>query len=132
LTTREVKVSLADWDQVQVVGDADRLRQLFLNLIDNAIKYTPVGGVVTLALVRDGNCARVSIADTGIGIPEKDVAHIFDRFYRVDKSRAREQGGTGLGLSISKWIVDQHGGQIQVQSQVGKGSTFTVWLPLLK
>ena len=132
LTTREVKVSLADWDQVQVVGDADRLKQLFLNLIDNAIKYTPVGGVVTLALVRDGNRARVSIADTGIGIPEKDVAHIFDRFYRVDKSRAREQGGTGLGLSISKWIVDQHGGQIQVQSQVGKGSTFTVWLPLVK
>jgi heavy metal sensor kinase len=132
LTTTSVKLALGAWDQVQITGDPDRLKQLFINLIDNAIKYTPAGGEVTLSLGRDGTMACVSVADTGIGIPEKDLPHIFDRFYRVDKARTREQGGTGLGLSISKWIVDQHNGKIEVQSQVGKGTTFTVWLPLAR
>jgi len=130
LTAAGIKVSLGAEDQAQVMGDADRLKQLFLNLMDNAIKYTPSGGAVTLSFVREGEWVRVEVRDTGIGIPEKDLPHIFDRFYRVDKARAREKGGTGLGLSICKWIVDQHGGKIQVQSQVGKGTTFTVWLPL--
>lgn len=129
LNAGNVKVSLGSEDQVQVIGDADRLKQLFLNLIDNAIKYTPAGGNVTLSFGREGDWVRVSVADTGIGIPAKDLPHIFDRFYRVDKARSREKGGTGLGLAICKWIAEAHGGRIEVQSQVGKGSTFTVWLP---
>jgi two-component system, OmpR family, sensor kinase len=131
LSANSVRLSLGDWDQLQVIGDPDRLRQLFLNLLDNAIKYAP-HGQIALSVARDGEMARVSIADTGIGISEKDLPHIFDRFYRVDRSRARESesgGGTGLGLAIVKWIVDQHAGRIEAQSQVGKGSTFTVWLP---
>lgn len=129
LNAGNVKVSLGSEDQVQVIGDADRLKQLFLNLMDNAIKYTPSGGQVTLSFAREGDWVRVSVADTGIGIPAKDLPHIFDRFYRVDRARSREKGGTGLGLAICKWIAEAHGGRIEVQSQVGKGSTFTVWLP---
>jgi len=132
LTASEVKVSLGSEDQVQVLGDPDRLKQLFLNLMDNAIKYTPNGGEVTLSFLREGDWVRVSITDTGIGISEKDLPHIFDRFYRIDRARARDStsdGGTGLGLSIVKWIVEAHGGKIEVQSQVKRGSTFTVHLP---
>ncbi|MCX7838352.1 MAG: cell wall metabolism sensor histidine kinase WalK, partial [Anaerolineae bacterium] len=129
LSAGNVKVLLGSEDQVQVLGDADRLKQLFLNLMDNAVKYTPAGGTVTLSFEREGDWVRVSVADTGIGIPAKDLPHIFDRFYRVDKARSREKGGTGLGLAICKWIAEAHGGRIEVQSQVGKGSTFTVWLP---
>ncbi len=130
LNAGNVKVVLGSEDQLQVLGDADRLKQLFLNLMDNAIKYTPSGGTVTLSFERQDQWARVSVADTGIGIPARDLPHIFERFYRVDKARSREKGGTGLGLAICKWIVEAHGGRIQVQSQVGKGSVFTVWLPL--
>lgn len=129
LNAGSVKVVLGAEDQVQVIGDADRLKQLFLNLMDNAIKYTPSGGTVTLSFAREGTWARVAIADTGIGIPAADLPKIFDRFYRVDKARSREKGGTGLGLAICKWIVDAHGGRIEAKSQVGKGSVFTVWLP---
>jgi signal transduction histidine kinase len=129
LNAGNVKVSLGNEDQVQVIGDADRLKQLFLNLMDNASKYTPSGGTVTLSFAREGDWVRVAITDTGIGIPAQDLPRIFDRFYRVDKARAREKGDTGLGLAICKWIVDAHGGRIGVQSEVGKGSTFTVWLP---
>lgn len=129
LNAGNVKVSLGSEDQVRVIGDADRLKQLFLNLVDNAIKYTPSGGAVTLSFAREGEWVRVAVADTGVGIPAQDLARIFDRFYRVDKARSREKGGTGLGLAICKWIADAHGGRIEAQSQVGKGSTFTVWLP---
>jgi two-component system, OmpR family, sensor kinase len=132
LSASGVKVSLGSWDQVQVMGDADRLKQLFINLVDNAIKYTSPGGDVTVSLERDENWARVIVADTGVGIPAEDVPKIFDRFYRVDKARSREKGGTGLGLAICKWIVDVHGGKIDVTSQVGKGTTFTVQLPVSK
>jgi len=129
-----VKVSWGSEDQAQVLGDADRLKQLFVNLVDNAIKYTPSGGEVTLALERAAPWVRVTVADTGVGIPSQDLPKIFDRFYRVDKARARdpssESGSTGLGLAIVKWIVDAHGGKIDVTSEVGKGTTFTVWLPL--
>ena len=130
LNAGNVKVVLGSEDQVQVIGDADRLKQLFLNLMDNAVKYTPGGGTVTLSFAREDQWARITVADTGIGIPAQDLPKIFDRFYRVDKARSREKGGTGLGLAICKWIVDAHGGRIQVQSEVGKGSVFTVWLPL--
>lgn len=134
-TSKGVTVTLAQEDQAQVLGDADRLKQLLLNLVDNAIKYTQPGGTVTLSLVRDTDSVRVAIKDTGIGIPSQDLEKIFDRFYRVDKARSRDPlavsgGGTGLGLSIAKWIAEAHGGNIRVESQPGKGSTFTVSLPL--
>jgi signal transduction histidine kinase len=113
-----------------IVGDRLRLRQLFLNLIDNAIKYTPEGGKVTLALAREDGSVVFRVTDTGIGIPDADLPRIFDRFYRVDKARSREMGGTGLGLSIAKWIAELHRGTITVESEVLKGSVFTVRLPL--
>ena len=127
---RSVEVTVVEVDQVCVLGDADRLKQLLINLVDNAIKYTPEGGEVQLSLSKSNGWACVEIADTGIGIPEEDLPYIFDRFYRVDKARSRPQGGSGLGLSIAKWIAQAHGGDIEVTSQVGKGTTFTVLLPV--
>jgi signal transduction histidine kinase len=96
------------------------------------LKYTPAGGAVELKVKgdRDQGVARIYVSDTGVGIAQKDLKRVFDRFYRVDKARSRETGGTGLGLSISQWIVQAHKGQINVKSKVGKGSTFTVTLPL--
>jgi heavy metal sensor kinase len=129
-------VRLGHEDQAMVQGDPDRLRQLLLNLVDNAVKYTPAGGRVTLSLQRDPGWVRVSVADTGIGIaPEhlrpgpSGVPLIFERFYRADKARSRSLGGTGLGLSIAYWIAEAHGGRIEVDTEAGRGSTFTVWLP---
>jgi heavy metal sensor kinase len=129
-----VKVSLGSEDQAQVLGDPDRLKQLFLNLVDNALKYTPKGGEVKLSLEKNQDGVRVEVEDNGVGIPPQDLERIFDRFYRVDKARSRGTSavsgdGTGLGLAIVKWIVDAHNGRIDVRSEVGKGSTFTVWLP---
>ena len=117
-------------DQAAILGDPDRIKQLLLNLVDNAIKYTPKGGKVTLGLQRVENWAQLSVADTGLGIPAQDLPHIFERFYRVDKARSRAAGGAGLGLSIVQWIVQVHSGKIDVQSEMGKGTTFIVWLPL--
>lgn len=122
-------VTLGHEDQAVVSGDPDRLRQLFLNLVDNAVKYTPRGGRLSLSWGREDGWVRVDVSDTGVGIPGEDLPHIFDRFYRVDKARSRGQGGTGLGLSIAQWIAQAHGGRIEVESQVGRGTTFTVWLP---
>ena len=102
---------------------------MFYNLIDNAIKYTPAGGDVRVELGENARFAIIKVSDTGIGIPQADIAHIFDRFYRVDKARSRETGGTGLGLSIVNQIVQLHGGQVSVQSVEDKGSVFTVTLP---
>jgi heavy metal sensor kinase len=113
-------------------GDETRLRRLFLNLLDNAIRYTPSGGKVTVSLGREGDMAVVAVSDTGIGILTEHQAHIFDRFYRVDKARSRSEGGSGLGLAIAKTIAEAHGGRIGVESEPGKGSTFRVWLPLLE
>jgi signal transduction histidine kinase len=124
-----VKVRLGDEDQALVMGDADRLRQLLRNLVDNALKYTPAGEV-TLSLLCEAGWVRVSVADTGIGIAPEDIPHIFERFYRSDKARTRGRGGAGLGLSIAKWIAEAHNGRIAVESQAGSGSVFTVWLPL--
>jgi signal transduction histidine kinase len=131
-----VEVHLGHEDQVVVLGDKDRLRQLLLNLADNAIKYTPAGGRVTLSLYHEGDAARIAVTDTGVGIPPEDLAPgpkerplIFERFYRADRARSSGSGGTGLGLSIVDWIVHAHGGRIEVESEVGKGSTFNVWLP---
>ena len=125
-----VDVKLVDVDQVIVLGDDDRLKQLFINLVENAIKYTPVGGDVKLSLSKKAGWAYFEVTDTGIGIPPENLPHIFDRFYRVDKARARSHGGSGLGLSIAKWIATAHGGAIRVKSQPGEGATFTVTLPV--
>ena len=118
-------------DSILVNGDRAKLRELFLNLLDNAIRYSPDGGTISLTLRRVDKTAVIAIADTGIGIPEKDIPHIFERFYRVDKARSREQGGAGLGLSICKYIAEVHGGRIEVASELGKGSTFSVLLPVI-
>jgi two-component system OmpR family sensor kinase len=117
---------------ITVAGDPLFLRQLILNLTENGLKYTPPGGVVELKVKgdREEGVARICVSDTGVGIAQKDLKRVFDRFYRVDKARSRETGGTGLGLSISQWIAQAHEGQINVKSKVGKGSTFTVTLPL--
>ncbi len=131
LAQERVEVVLGDLDQAQVVGDRDRLKQLFLNLVANAIQYTPTHGRVTLAMKLVGEWVHISVADTGPGIPADELPHIFERFYRVDKSRRRATlGGAGLGLSIAYWITRNHGGRIEAASEVGKGSTFSVWLPL--
>ncbi len=116
-------------DGIAIWGDAKRLRQLFLILMDNAIKYTNPGGSVTLALKPQADWVSVVVSDTGIGIAEKDVPHIFERFYRVDTSRARSEAGAGLGLSIAQTIVKAHQGKIVVESAVGQGATFSVLLP---
>ena len=114
-----------------VMGDEVSLRELFLILLDNAIKYTPNGGAVELSLFRDGNSASIEVRDTGIGMSDEDLPHIYDRFWRADKARSREIGGVGLGLSIAKWIVEQSRGTICVVSELGHGSSFTVQLPLI-
>lgn len=111
-------------------GDAQSLRRLLLILIDNAVKYTPHGGSVSLTVRSFGNYAEIEVQDTGIGISEADLPHIFERFYRADKARSRDQGGTGLGLSIGRWIADSHGGDIRVESSARAGSTFLVRLPV--
>jgi heavy metal sensor kinase len=110
-------------------ADEDLLLQLLLNLLDNAIKYTEARGEVSVGWEESGQQVRLWVRDTGVGIADEHLPHLFDRFYRVDKARSRAQGGVGLGLAINGWIVQAHGGSISVESSVGKGSTFTVWLP---
>ncbi|OGO44141.1 MAG: hypothetical protein A2137_04640 [Chloroflexi bacterium RBG_16_58_8] len=117
-------------EDLTVNGDAQRLRQLLANLVDNAIKYSPENSTIKLSLFRDGHWACLEVTDNGIGIAPEHLPHIFDRFYRTDKARSRASGGTGLGLAIVKGIAEQHGGRVSVTSQPGKGSTFTVWLKL--
>ncbi|MDM5156761.1 ATP-binding protein [Bacillus sp. DX1.1] len=114
---------------VSVIGDPSRLKQIFINLINNAILYTPAGGTVSVQLLQDENSAYIKVSDTGIGISKEEIPRIFERFYRVDKARSRNTGGTGLGLSIVKHLVEAHQGTITVDSEVGEGTTFTVVLP---
>ena len=113
-----------------VKADEMRLRQVFRNLLDNAVQYTSAGGEVRLGVDVAGSRVKVSVLDTGIGIPAESLPKIFDRFYRVDKARNRAHGGSGLGLSLAKTFVEAHGGTIEVTSEPGKGSMFTVYLPL--
>ncbi|PLZ92871.1 two-component sensor histidine kinase [Fischerella muscicola CCMEE 5323] len=115
---------------VIVLGDVGLLRQAVVNLLDNACKYTPAGGQVQLRLFTQSHWAVIEVIDNGIGIPEADLPHIFERFYRVDKKRSRKTGGYGLGLSIVQQIISAHGGHITVKSVVDKGSTFQIILPL--
>lgn len=119
--------------EVKTDGDMQRIKQLLLNLLDNAIKYTDFGGNVTLGLKTEGEHAVITVADSGRGIPPEDLPHIFERFFRKSKSTSdRSATGFGLGLSIVKWIVDSHGGKIEAKSEVGKGTTFIVSFPLLQ
>ena len=131
LLNRSVDIMVADVDQVMVYGDVDRLKQLLLNLVENAIKYTPGGGEVRLRLYKEAAWAYVEVADTGMGIPAEDLPQIFERFYRVDKARTRAQGGSGLGLSIARWIAKAHGGDIEVESEMDVGTTFRLKLPVV-
>jgi len=117
-------------EDLVITGDTQRLKQLLANLVDNAIKATSEQGTITLSLFKDGEWARLEVADTGIGINPEHLTHLFDRFYRVDKARSRVSGGTGLGLAIVKGIAEQHGGKVSATSEPGKGSTFSVWLKL--
>lgn len=120
-------------EPVMLPVDRTRIRQLVLNLVTNAVKYTPAGGEVALGLSDQGATVTLTVADTGIGIAAGDLPHIFDRFWRADPSRSRvvESPGTGLGLAITKWIAEAHGGMISVQSRPGRGTLFTVTLPRL-
>jgi two-component system phosphate regulon sensor histidine kinase PhoR len=111
-------------------ADENRLQEVIYNLLDNAVKYSPSGGQISLQAAVNGDRVRISVADQGIGIPEADLPRIFERFYRADKARSRELGGTGLGLSIVKHIVQLHGGTVEAESEPGKGTTISVLLPV--
>ena len=120
-------------DPIIVLADGDRVIQVLTNLIGNALQYTPENGTVTVSIERDKNEARISVRDTGFGIPAEHLKHIFDRFYRVDKSRSRAHGGSGIGLTIAKHLVEAHGGKIWAESAgENKGSVFVFTLPLAK
>ena len=119
-------------DEVMLQADAPLLARAVSNLIENGIRYNHPGGSVTVTVHREANDVAVSVEDTGVGIPPEEKSHIFERFYRVDRSRARNQGGAGLGLSITAHIAQLHGGHIEVESTPGIGSTFTIWLPCSK
>ena len=128
---REQELNLElEWKLPSILGDRSRIEQVFMNIMSNAMKYTPDGGKID---IYSGSTARevwIKITDTGIGIPEEDLGRVFDRFYRVDKARARESGGTGLGLSIAKETVIRHGGDISIESKQGVGTTVTITLPI--
>lgn len=117
------------YDPVIIRGDKIRIEQILINITSNAIKYTPDGGRISLRLHDLGDRAEITITDNGVGIPEEDIPHLFERFYRVEKARSSDKGGTGLGLAIAKEFAAAHGGDIRVSSIVGKGTTFTVTLP---
>lgn len=126
---RRLRVSVQFPEGLSVRADPDRLRQVLLNLLDNSIKYNKEGGEIMIRAIREDSWVKITVADTGIGMAEEDLPRIFERFYRVEKSRSRELGGTGLGLSIVKHIVESHGGKISVTSRIHQGSTFSFTLP---
>jgi signal transduction histidine kinase len=124
-----VRLRVASDGPVRAWGDAARLRQVFFNLIDNAVKYTPEGGEVVVRVEAQGGLAVATVRDTGEGIAPEHLPRVFDRFYRADKARTRERGGTGLGLSIAQSVVAAHGGRIELESAPGRGTTARVVLP---
>ncbi|REE78731.1 phospho-acceptor domain-containing protein [Paenibacillus taihuensis] len=127
---KEIILNAETEASVPMTGDEERLHQLLTALLDNAIKYTPEGGVVRVGCRKLAHTAVLEIEDTGIGIAAEHLPHVFDRFYRADKARTRQEGGTGLGLAIAKWIVDRHGGKLRVESKLGVGTRVVVTLPL--
>jgi signal transduction histidine kinase len=116
-------------ERVAVTGSARDLSLLIRNLVDNALRHTPPGGSIHVRLHNMDGTALLTVTDTGVGIPSRDLPRIFERFYRVDRARSRETGGTGLGLAIVKHVVENHGGAVEVRSELGRGSTFEVRLP---
>jgi signal transduction histidine kinase len=129
---RGIQLELATAAPLIVRGDRGRLKQVIVNLLDNAIRFTPRGGTVTLRTGKSGADVVLEVVDTGIGIPAAALARVFDRFYRVDEARSRDDGGAGLGLSIARSICLAHGGQIEVHSEVGHGSCFRLRLPFAR
>jgi heavy metal sensor kinase len=125
-----VGFNIGPLENLTIKGDRIQLRQLFLNILKNAVTYTPSGGNISSSVACRKETAVVTISDTGIGIPSEHLPYVFERFYRVDKARSRAEGGSGLGLAIAKYVAEAHGGKIDVESQVGKGSIFQVILPL--
>ena len=131
-TRKGIRLATENDEQSMVLqGDGELIKRMILNLLDNAVKYTPMGREVSISLKRQNLHAEIVVSDTGIGIPQADQLHVFDRFYRVDKTRSRAMGGAGLGLSIVQWIVEVHAGTVKVESAPNRGSKFTVELPLL-
>jgi two-component system OmpR family sensor kinase len=126
----QVKLRLGRQDQLEVMGDLDLLKQVVVNLVDNGLKYTAAGGKVTLSLIRDDSCGLIVVEDTGPGIRAEEIPRIFDRYYRGAGSGGVGRSGAGIGLAISDWIARAHGGRIEVESEAGRGSTFTVRIPL--
>jgi signal transduction histidine kinase len=122
------KITIGHQDNVSVIGDGHRLNRLLGNLVDNAIRYTPEEGTITLSLFRENGWARIEVTDDGIGISPEHLSHVFERFYMADKARSRSAGGSGLGLAIVRAIAEQHGGKVTATSEPGMGSTFTTWL----
>ena len=125
-----IKFAVDAKEELTVSGDKVKLRQLFINILENAVRYTPADGHISVSLVKQESDAVISISDTGIGISPEHLPHIFERFYRVDKARARADGGVGLGLAIAKIIAESHKGNIEVESELGKGTTFTISIPV--
>jgi signal transduction histidine kinase len=126
---KNIKIVVAYLEGLQVYGDPVRLRQMVWNVVVNGIKYTQHGGEVKISVQGKGDGVLIIIQDNGIGISEEDLPLIFNRFYRVDKARSRQEGGTGLGLSICKFIVDAHKGSINIESKLGEGTKFKIILP---
>ena len=129
-TRKSITLKVGPLPELTLTGDEEALKRMLLNLLDNAVKYTPAGGRVNVSLTTHDHAAQVVVTDTGIGIPPEDQAHVFDRFYRVDRARTRAAGGAGLGLAIARHIVAAHGGTLAVNSAPGRGSSFIVTLPL--
>lgn len=127
----DLRVIIKDEDTrpYRVIADPDRLEQVFINLVDNALRYTPAGGSITMKMAPEGKWIRITVSDTGVGIPPEDVPLIFERFYKADKARTRSKGGTGLGLSIARNIILAHHGDIMVKSELGVGTSFIILLP---
>ena len=125
-----LKVELPS-EPVRAFVDADRVQQVFHNLLENAMRYTEPGGTIRIRLTSVPAEARMDVSDTGIGIPPEDLPYVFERFFRSDRARRAYSGGSGLGLSIVRWIVEAHKGKVEVESELGKGTTFTVKLPLV-
>jgi len=128
--SKNIELNVLTDKKINVMGDPDRLRQLIIILLDNAVKYTPANGIINVQCRLQKQQVKVMVEDTGIGIAEDDLPHIYDRFYRSDKSRTHSESGTGLGLSIALWIIEGHSGSIQAKSILGKGTTVYFQVPL--
>jgi signal transduction histidine kinase len=117
-------------EQVAINGDRDRIKQALINLVANAIQHSPAGGAVTVSLDQDGAAAYLRVRDSGPGIAPEDLPRVFERFYRADRARAQRAGGAGIGLTIVQWVATAHGGDVSVESAIGRGAAFIIRLPL--